>query len=87
MGKDFQQHDMSGQLFKNERASKDTHPQYTGSMTIKGVRWSIAAWVKDGKKGKYLSLSIKPYEDNAIRTPRQPRDAGEDFQDDESLPF
>ena len=88
---DFTQKDMTGQLFKNTRATKDTHPGYTGSMTVKGVRYSIAAWLKDGVKGKYFSISVKPYEDNAIRTPRQtpsrPAATQEDDFEDSGIPF
>jgi hypothetical protein len=88
---DFTQKDMSGQLFENTKATKDTHPGYTGSMTVKGVKYSIAAWLKDGAKGKYFSISIKPWEDNAIRTPRQPPASKpatqEDDFEDSRIPF
>jgi hypothetical protein len=56
--------DMSGALFKNERKEKDQHPDYRGDITIDGVKYSLAGWVRETRDGKkYLSLSVKPIED------------------------
>ncbi len=69
---EYQQKDGEGVLFKNKRATKETHPQYTGSITVKGVKYSLAAWLKESKDGtKRLSLSVKPWEDNSVRAPSQ----------------
>lgn len=48
-----------GALFKNTKREKDTHPEYNGTVNIEGVEYWISAWVKDGKSGKFFSLSFK----------------------------
>ena len=52
--------DMSGSLSKNLRKEK---PSHAGSIVIEGRKYWLNGWVKDGEKGKFLSLSAKPAED------------------------
>ena len=54
-----------GVLFKNEKREKDTHPEYTGTINVDGVEYWLSAWVKEGGKGKFFSLSVKAKEDKA----------------------
>jgi hypothetical protein len=49
-----------GVLFKNDRKEKETHPEYKGSINVDGNEFWLSAWVKDGKMGKFMSLSIQP---------------------------
>ena len=51
-----------GVLFKNDRREKDTHPEYNGTINVGGVDYWLSAWVKDGRKGKFFSLSVKAKE-------------------------
>ncbi len=44
----------SGMLARNKRKEKDTHPEYTGSVTVGGVEYWISAWVKVGGPGSKL---------------------------------
>lgn len=54
----YEQKPNSGVLFKNFTKKDDKHPDYTGTFKDStGKDWQLAAWVKDGKKGKFLSLS------------------------------
>ena len=57
--------DMAGSLFKNDRKSKDTHPDLTGSAMINGVEFYLSAWRKNGAKGDFYSLSVRPKESTA----------------------
>lgn len=57
--------DMAGSLFKNDRKSKDTHPDLTGNAMINGVEYYLSAWRKAGAKGDFYSLSVRPKESTA----------------------
>lgn len=49
-----------GVLFKNDRKQDDRDANYTGSININGAEFWLSAWIKDSKKGKFMSLSVKP---------------------------
>lgn len=55
-----------GVLFKNnkQRAGKKD-AEYQGNLNVDGVDYWISAWVKDGSKGKFFSLSVKLKKDVA----------------------
>lgn len=73
----YEQKDMSGSLFKNDKES-DKHPDYKGSCTINGTQYWMAAWLKEGKNGKWMSFSFKP---------KEQKDAPKAKDDDEDPPF
>jgi len=48
----------SGSLFKNTRKITENHPDYNGSIMLNGKEHWLSAWVKEGTKGKFFSVSI-----------------------------
>ncbi len=55
----YEKRDNSGLIADNERKEKDTHPDMTGSVTVKGVDMWVSGWWKDGRKGRFLSLAFR----------------------------
>lgn len=55
---------MRGVLFKNDRKESDNHPDYKGQAEVDGVEYWIAAWIKEGKKGKFMSISFTEKEED-----------------------
>jgi hypothetical protein len=70
-----------GSLNKNERKEKPTHADYRGQINVGGKEYWLDAWLKDGPKGKWMSLSVKPKDD----TPKS-RSTRSDA-DEDSPPF
>jgi hypothetical protein len=59
----YEQRDLSGSLFKNDKREKDTHPNLTGTVMIGGVEYWASGWTKERANGeKWISLSFKPKE-------------------------
>jgi hypothetical protein len=54
--------DNGGLLFRNHDKETDKHPDYKGNLTVGGIEYWLNAWIKDGKHGKFMSLSVKPKE-------------------------
>ncbi len=73
----------SGVLFKNDKPKSDKSPGYTGTININGVDHWLSAWVKEGKKGKFFSLSIGDVKEKQSNQPAQP--VQPDINDD--IPF
>lgn len=55
----------SGALFKNDKKSTDKHPDYRGQINVDGIEFWLSAWIKTGKSGKFMSLSVQPKEAQA----------------------
>lgn len=77
----FQHKPNTGSLFKNDRKEKDTHPDYNGVLLVGDTEYWLSGWVKEGKRGKFFSLSIKP----KIERPAAP--ATTQKPDDSDPPF
>lgn len=81
----YEQRDNSGILFKNDKREKDSHPNARGTAMIGGVMYEVSAWTKEGKKGKFQSLSFKV---QGQRQDSKPAESGLPKDDDLSdLPF
>lgn len=56
----WEQRDMNGTLFRNDKKQDgDAQPNAKGEAMIDGVMYYVSAWTKEGKKGKFQSLSFK----------------------------
>lgn len=65
----YEQRAGNGALFKNDRKEKETHPDYKGDAKLPdGTDVWLSAWVKEGAKGKFFSLSIQKKEEK----PKEP---------------
>ena len=72
----------NGSLFKNTNKTNDNQPDYSGSIKLQdGKDQQIAAWIKEGAKGKFFSIKLSdPYvkpESNSVET----------SQNSDDLPF
>lgn len=59
---DFEQKNGTGSIFKNENKTKESHPDYRGSiLTPTGEKFDLSLWLKTAKSGKkYFSVSVQP---------------------------
>jgi hypothetical protein len=74
---------MRGVLFKNNKKQNDKSPEYKGQAEIDGQEYWLSAWIKDGKKGKFMSLSFTAKEEK-----RPEKENPVDSQNgDDSIPF
>lgn len=80
----YEQKDMSGSLFKNDRREKDTHPHATGTALIDGVEYWVSAWTKEGKNGKFQSLAFRKKEEKTAQGVK--RNPGK-LEEDEDIPY
>lgn len=48
----------SGVLFKNE-SENEKAPAYKGKINVEGKEYELAAWIREGKKGKFMSLKVQ----------------------------
>lgn len=71
----------SGALFRNHDKAGPKHADYNGSLNVDGAEYWINGWIKDGARGKFLSLSVKPKQaaGGAGRSAK--------MDDDDAMPF
>lgn len=75
-----------GVLFKNGEKETDNHPDYRGDIDVGGQKFWLSAWIKESKKGtKYMSLSVKPKEQERPHPQDTGGRAADEFNDE--IPF
>lgn len=67
-----------GILSRNTNRKSDSHPEFNGTINVEGKDYWLSAWVKEGNKGKFFSLSVKE---------KEPKAETAQFQDDREIPF
>lgn len=65
-------------LFRNTKQANNA-PEYTGEIMVNGKKMRLAAWVKEGKNGKFFS--------GKMSEPLQPRTQEDDSHGTGDLPF
>jgi hypothetical protein len=86
----YEQKDMSGTLFVNDRKESDKHPDRTGTALIDGVSYWVSGWIKQGAKGPYMSMSFKrrdiqQQDQGSISQRAMPKARNDDMNDE--IPF
>ena len=87
----YELRDQSGSLFKNDKhVTGDALPSYRGDCMVNGKKMSVSAWVKEGKNGKFFSLSfqepwVKPEEGKPQSRDKFKEAAAQEFESD--VPF
>lgn len=81
----YEQKPLTGALFKNDKGDNDKRPDYRGDCLIDGVTYKIAAWLKDGNKGKFMSLRFEVKDDGGQYAPEPTKEPKPPI--DDSIPF
>lgn len=78
---------LTGVLFKNDKGDNEKRPDYKGSAEIEGVQYWVSAWIKEGAKGKFMSMKYERKEQQAQAAPKPaPAPQAPDAFDDD-IPF
>ena len=85
-----QQYDnnLTGVLFKNDKDGNEKRPDYKGSAEIEGVQYWVSAWIRDGAKGKFMSMKYEAKEKQQSQQSQTPKPSPvDDFDDGIDIPF
>jgi hypothetical protein len=55
---DKPKYDMSGILFFQDDKDADNKPDWKGNITVRGEELELAGWIKQGKRGEFLTLKV-----------------------------
>ena len=77
----YEPKEKSGSLFKNDKGENAARPDYRGDIMIEGVVYSLSAWIKQGQKGTFMSLSAQiPREQQQTAPVRQSAPVAETYK-------
>lgn len=71
-----------GVLFREQEKKSDKSPDYTGKLDVDGKEYRLAGWIKDGQRGKFLSLAISEPQGR-----KEPEPAQSPADLDDQIPF
>lgn len=79
----YEQRELSGSIFVNDRKEKDSHPDFKGQCLIDGKPYWVSGWKKKTGEGKtWLSLSFKEKD----AAPKQEPDGFDDAPQSQGAP-
>ena len=69
----FELKEGQGSFFRNDKKPEGSkQPDYRGDLMLDGTLMEIAGWIKEGKNGKWMSLSVKPKEEREAKPAAKP---------------
>ena len=82
---EYEQKDMTGSMFQNDKGDNAARPDMRGTVTINGVKYSLSAWNNVAKSSgkEYISIKVSEFEE---RQQGQSNGAANQSLDD-SIPF
>ena len=84
----MEQKNNSGAIFKNDKKTADTHPDYRGKMTVDNKEWEISLWLRESASGiKYFSAAIKEPWIKPVEMQSTTAKIKQDESSDDGLPF
>lgn len=92
----YEQKPNTGAIFQNKKKEKDSHPDMKGDFNIEGQKFVIAGWWKEGKNGKFLSVSVQEWKapelSKRVEKPerkqeRKPIPVNANWEEDSEIPF
>jgi hypothetical protein len=79
----YEQKDNSGAVFKNDKKTPGSNqPDRKGDCMIGGKAYWVSGWLKDGKRGQFLSLSFEAKDAKRETRPPPATRREQDFEDD-----
>ena len=76
----------SGVLFKNDKKGNERSPDYSGKINVDGKEMRLAAWIKEGKAGKFMSLKVSEFtQKQEVKPAAKASDVFADL--DDTIPF
>jgi hypothetical protein len=81
----FEQRDLNGALFKNDKQGNEKRPDYTGNCMVDGFEYKMSAWVKEGANGKFMSVTFQRKDE--AKEAKPVIKVGSVAQDDGDVPF
>lgn len=68
-------YDNSGALFVNDKKENDKQPDFTGNITVNGVKSRIAGWKKTSESGKnFIAIRVSESEQQPKPAPKKEDD-------------
>ena len=61
----FELKDGQGSFFKNDKEGNDKRPDYRGEFKLDGALYKMSGWIKEGPRGKWMSLKVEPKDEIA----------------------